>query len=183
MTLGASPAAPSMAFRVMGVLYSFWTFVLNYVDQLTVPYNAKRLVNELLSAEGNGEDVGVSDGVASARRRSPFINALAQEARAKFGLMSRTEANRMIVGDWMRKYCVEQHVRTKHIAKLVPIAIVWYFVPTESDIIAESIFDTAPVIQKVWAYERRRTWVGWVLSYVSYFCSWESRSRLGFSKK
>jgi hypothetical protein len=92
-----------------------------------------------------------------------FVVILVREARAHFGMMSATEANRIIVGDWMRRKCAEVHVRKNHIAKLLPSAIIWFFVPTEEDILAERIRGADLVRERLEDYEtaphQRRGWL------------------------
>jgi len=98
----------------------------------------------------------------SERRR--FIAMVAREAKAVFGVPKQTEANRLAVGDRVRKIMKEHGHRASHIARDAPLATELVFAKSSSDREAErfrysdELKENNDVLPGPWEY----TW-GWLL--------------------
>lgn len=71
----------------------------------------------------------------------------AKTAKAKWGLLKRTEANRLMVTGWLCKELKAHGMRPTHIVACLPMACNLTFVPTTADIESEA-FMAIPEVQK-----------------------------------
>lgn len=69
-------------------------------------------------------------------------------AKGEFGLMKRTEANRLVVQHWIRDKMKEHGVRPSHLSQLLPIAVAVAFLPTRADIMAAQILGSSTFAAK-----------------------------------
>jgi hypothetical protein len=67
-------------------------------------------------------------------RRARWVVKAATMAKVKFGILSLTEANELMVSDYIRKLMVEHGVRPSHIVQLYPLAVALAFNPSSSEI-------------------------------------------------
>jgi hypothetical protein len=129
------------------------SWVLAYFLGARYDVGASKAAEELNEEdESDLQEDGIDDVKNPSDQPTRFVIVLVREARAKFGLMSASEANRIVVGDWMRRRCSEAKVRNTHIVRLVPSAIVWFFVPTSDDILAERIRGASLVRERINEY-------------------------------
>jgi hypothetical protein len=90
---------------------------------------------------------------------------LVSSAKAKYGLLLRTEANRLMVQHWVSEQAKAHGVRPSHIVKILPIVVVMVFVPTAWDIEAKRIEATAEVANRTEgakSWERAEKVPGWM---------------------
>lgn len=83
------------------------------------------------------------------RVEEEFVARLAVKARAQFGLLRYTEANKLMVDKWLRAQCKEMHVRDSDIARAVPVAVVMVFIPTKADIAARKLESAAATADRL----------------------------------
>lgn len=74
--------------------------------------------------------------------RLRFIRQLRLVAHEEFGLMRRTEANRLVVQRYLRDYMRSKSVRTKDIALILPLAVEMAFTATEGTLAGREIRET-----------------------------------------
>lgn len=67
-------------------------------------------------------------------RRARWVVKAATMAKVKFGLLQQTEANELMVSDYIRKLMVEHGVRPSHIVQLYPLAVALAFMPSRSEV-------------------------------------------------
>lgn len=67
-------------------------------------------------------------------RRARWVVKAATMAKVKFGMLSLSEANELMVSDYIRKLMVEHGVRPSHIVQLYPLAVALAFNPSSSEI-------------------------------------------------
>lgn len=91
-----------------------------------------------------------------AGHRGRFMNHLITSAKCKFGACKPLEANRIMVTQYMHKLCEEWGLVTGHSAKLVPLVVSLFFVPTEEDVEAVAILNTRLTCQRVRAMSHRQ---------------------------
>lgn len=73
------------------------------------------------------------------RHAAAGVRSLAIEAKAKFGLLTRTVENRELVKRYLLRLCEQKKIEPRHAVAMVPQAVIWAFVPGESDIEAVKI--------------------------------------------
>jgi hypothetical protein len=95
----------------------------------------------LISA--GGEYTNAAKAGAITKIATPFRAYWVHAARAKFGLLTDSAANRLVLGDWLRKALLEEGVRPTHVSLHVPILIELCLIPTDSDIYATEIRRTS----------------------------------------
>jgi len=67
-------------------------------------------------------------------RRARWVVKAATMAKVKFGALSQTEANELMVSDYIRKLMAEHGVRPSHIVQLYPLAVALAFCPSASEV-------------------------------------------------
>lgn len=88
-------------------------------------------------------------------RRGSYAARVAREAKAHFGLLERSEANRLVLHKWCRDRMVEHGVRPSHMAALLPLAVQLAFVPLQEEIEAAQLSATLVV------HKREEMMKGW----------------------
>lgn len=78
-------------------------------------------------------------GFASGSYRYPFAVRLAMHLKGTFGLLSNTQANRMVLRKAAIDYCTEHYVRKVHQATNVPLAVELALVPLSTDLLGRRI--------------------------------------------
>jgi len=82
-------------------------------------------------------------------RLGRFSRRLCRLARAKYGPVSRTEANRLMVRRYLYDHLVEHHTRTYTIAKVLDLAVELFFIPTAVDVEIAQLRATAAVTGRI----------------------------------
>jgi len=59
---------------------------------------------------------------------------LVLEGKARFGRLSRTEANRLVVRKYLYDMCTEKGMRPSHIVSILDLAVDFVFIPTPSEV-------------------------------------------------
>lgn len=72
-------------------------------------------------------------------KRGKFQAKLIQIAKAEFGLLRRTEANRLMVRKFLRDHMREHGMRPTHIAQHLDVSTACFFIPSEQDMIAHQL--------------------------------------------
>lgn len=78
------------------------------------------------------EDLGVR--LRMPARRARWVVKAATMAKVKFGVLQQTEANELMVSDYVRKLMVEHGVRPSHIVQLYPLAVALALMPSQSEV-------------------------------------------------
>lgn len=130
-------AAQSFKLGLLGVVMSLTTVVSSFWLML---FNGARSLHNKICLWWWGEDGivkeidefggGDEDGLHLTRWQKELIYA----AKAEFGCMSYSAANRVIVGDYLRKICREQNARHVDIVRFLPMAIEGALTPTQFDL-------------------------------------------------
>lgn len=92
---------------------------------------------------------------SSPARRYRYSAYCARLAKAEFGLLKRTEANRLMVQKFIRDEMRSHNVRPTHVSFLLPIAVEATFLPTQSDLLAAQLRSTTDWV------DRDKQLVGW----------------------
>ena len=78
-----------------------------------------------------------------------FARRVALVARAKYGLLPRTEANRIMVRKYLHDYLVERDTRVSTMARMLDRAVEYAFIPTADDVGLARLRATEAVTQRV----------------------------------
>jgi hypothetical protein len=76
------------------------------------------------------------------KTKAPFRSWLIKVGKAKFGLVSRTEANRMCIRKYLYDQCIDHGVLARHIWENVDFATEMVFVPTEVEMLTAALSHT-----------------------------------------
>lgn len=87
----------------------------------------------------DGDDDGVDLAKCSMSR---LIRISVDQARCDVGLLSDNKANRIVVGEVIRKFMKNRGVRPSHISRQYPLAVEAYFLNSETDALVAGIRDT-----------------------------------------
>jgi len=130
---------PLLALTTLGIFAQWW-----YYRRRLVTPEQETIANHDLSVLDNYEleEVEAKDGSVPARSRSRYAAYVARCAKAEFGLLKRSEANRLMVTKFCRDVMRERNVRFTHISALLPLAVELTFVPTEADVLAAQLRGT-----------------------------------------
>jgi hypothetical protein len=88
--------------------------------------------------------------------RSRWVVKAAALAKAKFGLVSDTPANQLMLSDFIRKAMTEHGIRPSHIVQLYPLAVALALCPSESEIQAARLQASAINLNAM--YRRAGPW-------------------------
>lgn len=72
-------------------------------------------------------------------KRSRFQARVVCIAKAEFGLLPRSQANKLMVRKYLRDYMREHGMRSTHIAQHLDVCVALVFIPSEQDIIAHQL--------------------------------------------
>lgn len=72
-------------------------------------------------------------------RRAKWVLKGAALAKARFGLVDDTEANNIMLSDFIRKIMLEHGIRPSHVLQLYPLAVALALVPSEAEIMASRL--------------------------------------------
>jgi len=118
---------------------------------------AERMVQKIVDELDNGAEYEIDDVTAvvapntmdavdiktSVKRRvkakAPFRSWLVKVGKAKFGLPSRTEANRMCVRKYLYDQCIDHGVLARHIWENVDFATEIVFLPTSTEMVTAAL--------------------------------------------
>lgn len=89
---------------------------------------------DLFAEELSSEFERLGERLSMPARRARWVVKAATMAKVKFGMLSLTEANELMVSDYIRKLMVEHGVRPSHIVQLYPLAVALAFNPSSSEI-------------------------------------------------
>lgn len=81
-------------------------------------------------------------------------------AHAQFHSPKFTRANEMVVSAWIRKTMEQDKVRRVDIARVLPLATRFAFVPTEADVMATKV-DNAPATRRRYKKAETAYWTNW----------------------
>lgn len=109
------------------------------------------------------------------RRRRDLISNMAAEAKQKFPLIRKSEANYLVVRRFIYDRLKEHGVRVSHIKTVLPLAIELAFVPDESEIEAIQFAASAQVNLMHERYEEKWTNKSGILS----MFQWKTYRRTG----
>lgn len=114
-----------------------------------VPYGARLVAAELDEEEwqweeGEKGDVPVPTSPEGVTRYAAYCGKL---AKAEFGLLRRTEANRLMVQKFLRDEMRSHNVRNAHIAQILPIAVEVSFVPNSAEVMARQLRATTSFVE------------------------------------
>lgn len=92
-----------------------------------------------------------------------YTAKITQAAKAHFGLLTRTEANRLMVQGWIAKEAKVHGVRPSHIVRILPMATSMVFVATIWDVAAKRMEATQLVSERgqmagTWARRVTQPW-------------------------
>lgn len=111
------------------------------------------VVEALPGDAGRGEKYDYSKMGSS--KVGPYTTRVVQAAKAKFGLLDRTVANRLMVQGWISAQMKEHGVRPSHCIRILPMATALTFVATEWDIEAKKLEATFAVHER---HKQNTTW-------------------------
>jgi hypothetical protein len=71
--------------------------------------------------------------------RGRFQAKVVSIAKAEFGYLNRTQANRLMVRKFMRDFMRERGMRPTHIAQHLDVSVACFFIPSDQDMIAHQL--------------------------------------------
>jgi len=71
--------------------------------------------------------------------RGRFQAKLVKLAKSEFGLLKRTEANRLMVRKFLRDHMQDHGMRPTHIAEYLDVSVAIFFIPCRQDLIAHQV--------------------------------------------
>lgn len=71
--------------------------------------------------------------------RSRFQGKMVAIAKAEFGYLQRTKANKAMVRKFMRDFMRERGIRPTHIAQHVDVCVACFFIPSQQDMLAHQV--------------------------------------------
>jgi hypothetical protein len=72
-------------------------------------------------------------------KRGRFQARLVCVAKAEFGLLPRSQANKLMVRKFLRDYMRERGMRPTHIVQHLDVSVALVFIPSEQDVIAHQL--------------------------------------------
>lgn len=122
-----------MAFFAYALVLAPWLVILwflyrQYCGQDRVGAD----ILDALDREDDCEDLGMDS-----TWHKPCVRKWAYEAKAKFGEMKDTRANRLMISDWLRRQLNETDMRKLDIARYSPYMLELALIPLEDCIIAQ----------------------------------------------
>lgn len=100
---------------------------------------------ELLRGEDDSDE-GVQDVEGAAHKivvkPTAFRKWVVANIRADEGTPAMTEANRLVIGDIVRKFLKNHRVRPSHIAMHAPIIVAMLFIKSDADLEAQSLLSS-----------------------------------------
>lgn len=82
-----------------------------------------------------------------------MVMLVADDVYSKVGLLKNTPANKLVIGDLVRKCMVARKMRAFDIAQQAPIAVAMCFMPRDSEILANQILQSTEMSVRVEAAE------------------------------
>jgi hypothetical protein len=76
------------------------------------------------------------------RNPHKFRKWLVQQGKAKFGMMSVSESNRLVVRKFLYDICREQKLRARHICDHLDIAVALVLIPDDQQLVAKALYST-----------------------------------------
>lgn len=157
----------------LSVLYGIW--------KVTKARPSSRNMGAILDIIDDGDDVVYSDtvvgdsitenrdGVQFGARRgkkqmSHYVGHLVRFGKARFGLPSRSEANLLVVRDYLRQEMNNSNVRVCDQARILAMATNLVFVPTKFEIEAARVFNDDDVLDRFNDMNKPMTGVSWLWS-------------------
>jgi hypothetical protein len=125
-------------FCLLVVLFAFRSVRKN---NLIVPEDVEGHVVDVLANVNNANftEVEEGDGFANVGKRGRFQSKLVLLAKAEFGLISRSKANRMMVRKFLRDHMRDRGMRPSHIAEHLDVSVSCFFIPSNQDLIAHQV--------------------------------------------
>lgn len=108
-----------------------------------IPKSVEEHVTNVLAHVDNGDfstEEEEKDGFYTAgMKRGRFQAKLVAIAKAEFGLLPRTHANRLMVRKFLRDHMRERGMRPTHIAMHLDVSVACFFIPSEQDMLAHQL--------------------------------------------
>jgi hypothetical protein len=90
-------------------------------------------------ADESLEDTGKEEFYTVGMKRGKFQARLINVAKVEFGLLQRTESNRLMVRKFLRDYMREHGMRPTHIVQHLDVSTACFFIPSGQDILAHQL--------------------------------------------
>ncbi len=140
-----------MEITIIEICLSFVVVLLALVvlrlRRRSIPAYIERLAVLILGKIDNADMVKLAKRKTRPDRAS-YISTLAILAKNKYGELSNTEANRRMVRRYLLSVMEEKKVRPSHISQILPIALEFVFVPTQTEIDACYIRSSNAVLMR-----------------------------------
>lgn len=115
------------------------------------------------AAQKSGEDIPVIYDLPTTYGR--WAGRLACEYKLRYGIPKRTEANRLVVKEWLWKRLEKKNTRYAHMRSVIPLALEMVFLKDATDLELDSIMLDPEMVARahksVEPYWAKTTWVGW----------------------
>lgn len=133
-----------MILFVLGIiilLAVFW--VLKPKNSLAIPKAVEVHVADVMANVDSGNfpptELENEGFFTAGMKRGKFQAKLVAIAKAEFGLLARTQANRLMVRKFLRDHMRERGMRPTHIAQHLDVSVACFFIPSEQDMIAHQL--------------------------------------------
>lgn len=112
-------------------------------SKLAIPMAVENHVADVMANVDDGDFSSneLEDGgfFTAGMKRGRFQAKLIAIAKAEFGLLARTQANRLMVRKFLRDHMRERGMRPTHIAQHLDVSVACFFIPSSQDIVAHQL--------------------------------------------
>jgi len=112
-------------------------------NSLAIPKSVEAHVADVMANVDNGDfpptELENEGFFTAGMKRGRFQAKLVAIAKAEFGLLGRTQANRLMVRKFLRDHMRERGMRPTHIAQHLDVSVACFFIPSEQDMIAHQL--------------------------------------------
>jgi hypothetical protein len=127
---------------VLLALYCLW-LLKPQPSKLAIPKAVEDHVANVLANVDDGDFTPTeleNEGFFTAgMKRGRFQAKLVAIAKAEFGLLPRTQANRLMVRKFLRDHMRERGMRPTHIVQHLDVGVACFFIPSAQDMIAHQL--------------------------------------------
>jgi len=122
------------------VIYILWRWLR---PAKRAPHLTKEFEAHITDVMANVDDCTFTEeeegDFSTTTNRGRFQAKVIAAAKAEFGLLQRTHANRLMVRKFMRDLMRDRKMRPSHIAKELDVSVSIFFIPSKSDIEAYKV--------------------------------------------
>lgn len=128
----------ALALLLAFCVYRFWLWYRRPKFSLERPFE-DHIHTVMANVDDDDSDDEEDEGLDPSQNRTVFQAKLVRIAKAEFGPLRRTEANRLMVRKYLRDTMREHGLRPSHISKHLDVVVRMVFIPSRAEIDAHRI--------------------------------------------